>query len=149
MSRSRSSTPGNDVGSGNGRRRLSRRGPSDRDRALRLDRGLFCSTSRLPQRCPRGGANIRRGTPEVLARARRGLDVRDRATGNRGVGERQRRLGPRRCSLRRFALPALLGALAVALPGGSSGARHASSSNRRVTFPHAGPGDESARSRAE
>src|SRR5204863_5840430 len=95
----------------------------------------------LPQRCPRRAANIRRGTADVLARARRGLDVRDRATGNRGVGERQRRLGPRRCGLRRSALAALRGAVAVALPGESSGARLASPSNRRATFVNAGPAE--------
>jgi hypothetical protein len=145
QSRARSRMPpsrclahGNDQERASVRRRLLSARLSHRLRPLGIAGGLVCSTSRFPQRCPKRGANLCRGTTAVLARARGGLDVRDRATADRGVGDRQRRMGSCRCDLRRVALAALLRAAAVALAGEGAGARCAtpatSPSAGQVTF---------------
>src|SRR3954447_12516066 len=141
MRRSRSSATGQPLERAHVRCRLPRHRLSPRSGPVRVAGRLGYSTAWRPQRGPRSGPHIRRGTAAVLACTGGGLDVRDRATTDRGVGDRERRLGSRRRDLPRFALVALLRAVAVALGGKRTSAAAKSSSSGRVTFPNAGPAD--------
>src|SRR3954471_24042963 len=140
MRRSRSSAPGQPLERAHVRCRLPRHWPSPRSGAVRVAGPLGYSAAWRPQRGPRGGPHVCRGTAAVLACTGGGLDVRDRAATDRGVGDGERRLGSRRGDLPRVALVALLRAVAVALGGKRTSAAAKSSSSGRVTFPNAGPG---------